>query len=87
MAKAACPPTGSRSAEAKAQREAYGRRQLQRWKKSGPARSEFSRREGLALSVLEWRDREIRRRDLGRRWANRRKKPPPSQHQERAIGT
>lgn len=78
MAKAAYPPTGSRSPEAQAQREAYWRRQLQRWKKSGLAKSAFSRREGLAPSVLAWWDREIRRRDLGRRRANRREKPPPS---------
>jgi len=78
MAKAAYPPTGSRSPEAQAQREAYWRRKLRQWKKSGLAKSAFSRREGLAPSVLAWWDREIRRRDQGRQRTNRRERLPQS---------
>lgn len=63
MAKKPYPPTGSRTPEAKAQREVYWRDVLDRWRASGLPKTEFSRREGISPDVLGWWQAEIRKRD------------------------
>jgi hypothetical protein len=67
MAKNEYPPAGSRTADAKAQREAHWRRMLEQWKASGLPKSVYARREGISADVLGWWQGEIRKRDLAQR--------------------
>lgn len=66
MAKKRYPPTGSRTPEAKAQREAYWRGVLDRWRASGVPKTRFSRREGISPDVLGWWQAQILKRDRAR---------------------
>jgi hypothetical protein len=66
MAKKTYPPSGSRTPEAKARREAHWRQVLERWRRSGLSKTEFSSREGISRDVLGWWQVEIARRELAR---------------------
>jgi hypothetical protein len=62
MAKSTYPTTGDSSPVARAQRETYWRRQIERCKASGLGKSEFCRREKISPAALHWWTGEIRRR-------------------------
>lgn len=66
MANKSYPPSGSRTPEAKARREAHWRKVLDRWKLGGLSKTEFSSREGISRDVLGWWQVEIARRELAR---------------------
>jgi hypothetical protein len=66
MANKPYPPSGSRTPEAKARREAHWREVLERWRRSGLSKTEFSSREGISRDVLGWWQVEIARRELAR---------------------
>lgn len=84
MAKDNYPRSGTRTPEAKARREAHWRRLLQRWKQSGLPKTDFAQREKISPDVLYWWDREIQRRDQGRRPAaarsRKRQASPATRH-------
>jgi hypothetical protein len=67
MAKKAYPRSGTRTPEAKAQREAHWRQVLERLRTSDLPKTEFARQEGLSPDVLGWWYAEIRRRDRTQR--------------------
>ena len=64
MAKKTYPPSGSRTPEAKARREAHWRQVLERWRRSGLSKTEFSSRAGISRDVLGWWQVEIAKREL-----------------------
>jgi hypothetical protein len=66
MANKSYPPNGSRTPEARARREVHWRRVLERWKRSGLSKTEFSSHEGISRDVLGWWQVEIARRELAR---------------------
>jgi len=66
MAKLSYPPNGSRTTESKARREAHWREVLERWRRSGLPKTEFSRRERISPDVLAWWQAELRKRDQAR---------------------
>jgi hypothetical protein len=63
MARSNYPGNGINTPAAKAQREAYWRKAVERWKASGLAKSEFCKRDGLSDASLHWWIRQIERRD------------------------
>jgi hypothetical protein len=63
MAKVTYPGTGDNTPAARAQRETYWRRLIDRWRASGQPKSTFSAREGVSDASLHWWLREIARRD------------------------
>jgi hypothetical protein len=72
MANKPYPPNGSRTPEAKARREAHWREVLERWRRSGLAKTEFSRLERISPDVLAWWQAELHKRDqVKRRRADR----------------
>jgi hypothetical protein len=66
MANKPYPPNGSRTPEAKARREAHWREVLERWRRSGLPKTEFSRRERISPDVLAWWQAQIHKRDQAR---------------------
>jgi hypothetical protein len=76
MAKSTYPTTGDSSPAARAQRETYWRRQIERFKTSGLSKSEFCRREGLSPAALHWWTGEIRRREGRPEIIQAQKRPP-----------
>jgi hypothetical protein len=67
MANKSYPPNGSRTPEAKARREAHWREVLERWRRSGLPKTEFSGRESISPDVLAWWQAPIHKRDQVRR--------------------
>jgi hypothetical protein len=63
MAKPTYPGTGDKTPAARAQRETYWRRLVERWRASGQPKSVFCEREGVSDASLHWWLREIARRD------------------------
>ena len=63
MANKSYPPNGSRTPESRARREAHWREVLERWRRSGLTKTEFSRRERISPDVLAWWQAEIHKRD------------------------
>jgi hypothetical protein len=67
MAKQTYPGTGDNTPAARAQRETYWRRLIDRWRASGQPKSTFCEREGVSDASLHWWLRQIERRDGRRR--------------------
>lgn len=63
MAKPTYPGTGDNTPAARAQRETYWRRLIERWRASGQPKSTFCEREGVSDASLHWWLRQIARRD------------------------
>jgi len=63
MAKLTYPGTGDNTPAARAQRETYWRRLIERWQASGQPKSTFCEREGVSDASLHWWLRQIARRD------------------------
>jgi hypothetical protein len=78
MTKNGYPKLGTRTPEAKAQREAHWRAVLNRWRVSGLAKTEFARREQISSDLLGWWHAEIQKRDRARR------RPAPAARSRRA---
>lgn len=57
------PSAGSRSAQARAHREAHWREVVRQWRTSGLSKAAFARREGICRQLMSWWDAELRRRE------------------------
>jgi hypothetical protein len=77
MARSNYPGNGINTPAARAQREEYWRRAVERWKASGLAKSVFCKREGLSDASLHWWIRQIEARDEAQRRVRAPRPPAP----------
>lgn len=82
MAKLTYPTIGDNTPAARAQRETYWRRLVDRWKASGLPKTTFCEREGISDASLHWWLGQLARRD-----GQRRGSAPPKAKQIRAKRT